>query len=88
MLQGFAGGAIVDPVLLILVQVQQAFQHRHQNSETGDNILEVERRQVKRSEKRNQRGRNNLCDLDALKHPLVKQALAVIPIDLIFQAGQ
>jgi hypothetical protein len=83
-LQGLAGGAIGRPVLLVLIEVQEPFQHRDQYSKPSRDQLVV--RKGQRGEEWNGRSRKNLDDLDPFEHTPGRAAFAIVPIDLVLQA--
>ena len=86
MLQRLAGGAIVSPKLLILVQVQNAFENRDQHTEPGNNQLVIWQRNTR--QKRNDRRGKNLNHLHAFEDPLRSTLLSRgVPINLIFKPG-
>jgi len=81
-----AGGAVVGPVLLILIEVQQAFEHGDEDAQAGGDQLVVGEGQ--RGQKRDGGGGQYLDNLDALEDALRRPALAVVPVDLVFEPAE
>jgi hypothetical protein len=84
MLERFAGRAVSNPILLVLVEVQHSFEYGNENTECTRHP-----HHSRKSERRQERDGccgGNLNDLHSLKVSLVGHALSVIPTYLIFES--
>src|ERR1043165_6590625 len=82
-LQRFTRRTILDPVLLILIQLKKSFENRDRDAKAGCHPSHFTH--VDRCQHGNHRCGENLHDLDRFIGPLARLALAVVPSDLILQ---
>src|ERR1035437_6464196 len=82
--QSLAGRSISNPIVVVLVELQDPFKGRNQYSQTSGERS----RQMEASSQRHQRSRHNLNDLDPLVNLLAVITLAIVPTDLSFQPFQ
>ena len=82
MLQGLGRGTVGSPVLLLLVELLEALENDHRRPESRrDGRMEIECRHGW-----DRRSGNQLSRLHALEGSLVRDALAVVPLDLVLEA--
>ena len=82
-LQRLAGGSVVVPVLLVLVEVQQAFEDGDEHTQTScDELIVAE---GERREERDRRGGDDFDNFDALEGSLRRTAFSVVPGNLVFK---